>query len=168
MVGFQPLSTLLCAAIVLGGAASVTLLGTFENPGVICRPRFRYWLPDSGVDPDIVATDIKNSGEHGAGGIEFVPFFNYGGESGGPPPEANWVANGFGTPAFRDVFRAALQAHKDAGLFMDFATGPNQGQGVPAAIDDPGLQWDLVSLQCADIAQLNFPHPARIISRSKL
>ncbi|GKZ86189.1 hypothetical protein AnigIFM56816_001241 [Aspergillus niger] len=144
MVGSQPLSTLLCAAIVLGRAASATLLGTFENPGVICRPRFRYWLPDSGVDPDIVATDIKNSGEHGAGGIEFVPFFNYGGESGGPPPEANWVANGFGTPAFRDVFRAALQAHKDAGLFMDFAMGPNQGQGVPAAIDDPGLQWDLV------------------------
>ncbi|RDH38284.1 hypothetical protein BDQ94DRAFT_156923 [Aspergillus welwitschiae] len=144
MVGSQPLSTLLCAAIVLGRAASPTLLGTFENPGVICRPRFRYWLPDSGVDPDIVATDIKNSGEHGAGGIEFVPFFNYGGESGGPPPEANWVANGFGTPAFRDVFRAALQAHKDAGLFMDFAMGPNQGQGVPAAIDDPGLQWDLV------------------------
>jgi hypothetical protein len=29
-------------------------------------------------------------------------------------------------------------------LFMDFALGPNQGQGVPAPSDDRGLQWDLV------------------------
>ncbi|GKZ35542.1 hypothetical protein AbraIFM66950_006205 [Aspergillus brasiliensis] len=144
MIRFQIVSTLLCAAIVLRAVLSTPSLGTFENPSVICRPRFRYWLPDSGVDPEIVAANIRDSGEHGAGGIELVPFFNYGGESGGPALGANWVANGFGTPAFHGVFRAALQAHKDANLLMDFAMGPNQGQGVPAAIDDPGLQWDLV------------------------
>ncbi|KAL7956296.1 hypothetical protein V8C34DRAFT_326292 [Trichoderma compactum] len=27
---------------------------------------------------------------------------------------------------------------------MDFALGPNQGQGVPAEPDDQGLQWDLI------------------------
>lgn len=27
---------------------------------------------------------------------------------------------------------------------MDFALGPNQGQGVPAEYNDEGLQWDLV------------------------
>lgn len=129
-------------------------LGTFENPSVRCRPRFRYWLPDAGVDKEIVSTNIKDSGERGAGGVEFVPFYNYGGEAGDPPPQANWVTNGFGTPAFRDVFRTALQAHKEAGLLMDFALGPNQGQGVPASTDDPGLQWDLVKTQALDLIRI--------------
>ncbi|KAL4905790.1 hypothetical protein BDW74DRAFT_184859 [Aspergillus multicolor] len=119
-------------------------LGTFGNPSVHARPRFRYWLPDAGVDRETIAADIKGSGARGAGGVEFVPFYNYGGELDGPPAQADWVTNGFGTPAFRDVFRAALEAHKEAGLLMDFALGPNQGQGVPADVDDEGLQWDLV------------------------
>lgn len=138
------------AVAVLGSVSPVppkpsSSLGTFENPSVRSRPRFRYWLPDSGIDPEIVAANIRDSGDHGAGGVEFVPFYNYGGEAGDRPAQADWITNGFGTPAFRNVFRAALQAHKDSGLLMDFALGPNQGQGVPASSDDRGLQWDLVS-----------------------
>ncbi|RDW76315.1 uncharacterized protein DSM5745_06307 [Aspergillus mulundensis] len=140
---------LLHTLVVLGLAFPVPsqsspLLGTFETPSVHTRPRFRYWLPDAGVDKETVAANIKESGARGAGGVEFVPFYNYGGELDGPAPQADWVTNGFGTPAFREVFRTALQAHKDAGLLMDFALGPNQGQGVPASVDDDGLQWDLV------------------------
>ncbi|KAF3389216.1 hypothetical protein F1880_004296 [Penicillium rolfsii] len=143
------LSLLFHAVAVLGSVSPVpsklsSSLGTFENPSVRSRPRFRYWLPDPGVDPGIVAANIRDSGEHGAGGVEFVPFYNYGGEAGDPPAQADWVTNGFGTPAFRNVFRAALHAHKNSGLLMDFALGPNQGQGVPASSDDRGLQWDLV------------------------
>ena len=37
----------------------------------------------------------------------------------------------------------ALQATKDHGLIIDFALGPNQGSGVPAEYDDPGVMWDL-------------------------
>ncbi|KAB8214872.1 hypothetical protein BDV33DRAFT_227939 [Aspergillus novoparasiticus] len=145
MVRLELLSLLHVVGVLAAGSSGPSSsLGTFENPSVRSRPRFRYWLPDAGVDKEIVSTNIKDSGERGAGGVEFVPFYNYGGEAGDPPPQANWVTNGFGTPAFRDVFRAALQAHKDAGLLMDFALGPNQGQGVPASSDDPGLQWDLV------------------------
>ncbi|KAL2845070.1 hypothetical protein BJY01DRAFT_263735 [Aspergillus pseudoustus] len=139
---------LLHAASALGLACPAptypSSLGTFENPSARCRPRFRYWLPDAGVDKETVAANIRDSGARGAGGVEFVPFYNYGGETVEPSPQADWVTNGFGTPAFRNMFRAALQAHKDAGLFMDFALGPNQGQGVPASSDDEGLQWDLV------------------------
>jgi hypothetical protein len=50
-----------------------------------------------------------------------------------------------GTPAFNNIFRAALMAHRDNGMTMDFAMGPNQGQGVPAFPNNTGLQWDLVS-----------------------
>ncbi|BAE63556.1 unnamed protein product [Aspergillus oryzae RIB40] len=144
MVRLEPLLLLHAADVLAASSSGLSSLGTFENPSVRSRPRFRYWLPDAGVDKEIVSTNIKDSGARGAGGVEFVPFYNYGGEAGDPPPQADWVTNGFGTPAFRGVFRAALQAHKDAGLLMDFALGPNQGQGVPASSDDPGLQWDLV------------------------
>ena len=77
--------------------------------------------------------------------MEFVPFFNYGGELPLYPAGADWSTYGFGTPAFKEVFRSALEAHKENGLTMDFALGPNQGQGVPADPNDEGLQWDLVS-----------------------
>jgi hypothetical protein len=118
--------------------------GSFEDPAARLRPRFRYWLPDASVDAKTVQDNIKSAGEIGAGGVEFLPFYNYGGQLSAAPEGSNWTKYGFGTPAFRDVFLAALQAHKEADLAMDFALGPNQGQGVPADPTDEGLQWDLV------------------------
>lgn len=118
--------------------------GTFKNPASVVRPRFRYWLPDSSVDIQTVADDIASSGAIGAGGVEFLTFFEYGGQIGSMPPGADWSTYGFGTPPFRKVFKAALEAHKLHGLKMDFALGPNQGQGIPAEPNSEGLQWDLV------------------------
>ncbi|KAH7108822.1 hypothetical protein EDB81DRAFT_430901 [Dactylonectria macrodidyma] len=118
--------------------------GSFSNPAASSRPFFRYWLPDASVDPDLIAEDVANAGKVGAGGVEFVPFYNYGGEMGGYPEGADWSKYGFGTPAFQSIFRRALEAHRDNDMVMDFAIGPNQGQGVPAKPHDKGLQWDLV------------------------
>lgn len=122
--------------------------GSFEDPAARLRPRFRYWLPDAGVDVKTVQDNIKSAGAIGAGGVEFLPFYNYGGQLSPAPAGSNWSKDGFGTPAFRNMFLAALQAHRDAGLAMDFALGPNQGQGVPADPADEGLQWDLVGAIC--------------------
>ncbi|KAL2292175.1 hypothetical protein FJTKL_10817 [Diaporthe vaccinii] len=116
------------------------------------RPRFRYWLPDASVDAKTVKADIKYAGAIGAGGVEFLPFYNYGGELGGPPIGVNWSTYGFDTPAHLELFTSALEAHKEAGLVIDFSLGPNQGQGIPAHPDDEGLQWDLV-LTSLTIAQ---------------
>ncbi|KAH8589577.1 hypothetical protein B0O99DRAFT_664485 [Bisporella sp. PMI_857] len=118
--------------------------GSFSNPDPVVRPRFRYWLPDASVDADIVAADILAAGAVGAGGIELLPFYEYGGALGSMPLGANWSSYNFGTGPFRDLFSAALTAHEQNGLVMDFALGPNQGQGVPASPVDPGLQWDLI------------------------
>lgn len=115
--------------------------GTFKNPSARVRPRFRYWLPDASVNRESVTQDIISAGEIGAGGIEFLPFYNYGGEG---PPGSDWAKYGFGSPAFIDLLRDALSTHQKYGMYMDFALGPNQGQGVPARSDDDGLQWDLV------------------------
>ncbi|PLB53682.1 hypothetical protein P170DRAFT_346874 [Aspergillus steynii IBT 23096] len=115
--------------------------GTFKSPSARVRPRFRYWLPDAAVDKATVRDNIASAGSVGAGGVEFLPFYNYGGELGSTDP--SWASTGFGTEAFKEMFLTALEAHKEFGLVMDFALGPNQGQGVPAETDDEGLQWDL-------------------------
>lgn len=74
-------------------------IGTFQNPGALRRPRYRYWyallfivkhirmrltiicgrLPDASVDPGLLTDDIVQLGARGAGGIEFLNYFNYGG-----------------------------------------------------------------------------------------
>lgn len=118
--------------------------GTFEDPAARLRPRFRYWLPDAGVDIRTVQNNIKSAGAIGAGGVEFLPFYNYGGELSPEPTGANWTRDGFGTPTYHKMLLGALEAHEEAGLVMDFPLGPNQGQGVPADPSDEGLQWDLV------------------------
>ncbi|KAL1877886.1 hypothetical protein Daus18300_002239 [Diaporthe australafricana] len=140
-----------CATLLTVCNASQQLLNTthdldvFLDPPSRERPRFRYWLPDASVDPETVRSDIRAAGEIGAGGVEFLPYYNYGGELGPPPSGVNWSTYGFGTPPFLELFKSALETHKEAGLAMDFALGPNQGQGIPAHKDDEGLQWDLFS-----------------------
>ncbi|WAO90241.1 Hypothetical protein NCS54_00766100 [Fusarium falciforme] len=118
--------------------------GSFLNPSSLFKPLFRYWLPDASVDAEVLANDIKQSTAIGSGGIELVGFYEYGGELGVMPVGANWSTFGFGTPAYRHLFKTALQTHLQEGTLMDFILGPNQGQGVPADATNPGLQWDMI------------------------
>ena len=118
--------------------------GSFLNPSSLFKPTFRYWLPDASVDAKILANDIKQSAAIGSGGVDLVGFYEYGGELGVMPTGANWSTYGFGTPAYRHLFKTALQTHLQEGNLMDFILGPNQGQGVPADATNPGLQWDMV------------------------
>ena len=142
----RALTALFCTISLLASHAFATPddLGTFASPAPLARPRFRYWLPDASVSPSTVRKDILSASSIGAGGVEFLPFYNYGGELGGAPPGADWSTYNFGTEASNKLLVAAKEAHREGGLRMDFALGPNQGQGVPAEVDDEGLQWDLV------------------------
>ncbi|CZR61746.1 uncharacterized protein PAC_11643 [Phialocephala subalpina] len=117
--------------------------GTFSNPSVNARPKFRYWLPDASVDPSLVAADIEGIGDVGAGGIELLNYYMYGGEDGNA--STDWDIYGFGTPAYNEILKAAAQATKDHGLIMDFCMGPESGQGAPAEPDNPGLSYELIS-----------------------
>ena len=42
-----------------------------------------------------------------------------------------------------EKFYTMLEATQENDLLLDFAMGPNQGQGVPAPEDSDGLAWDL-------------------------
>ncbi|KAH1656554.1 hypothetical protein KXV37_003136 [Aspergillus fumigatus] len=143
----------------------------FANPDVVYRPKFRYWLPDASVPADVVQEDIARIAEAGGGGIEFLPFYLYGlptAQSMNATPPTDWNVYGFGTPAFNDLFRAALNASKESKVRMDFAIGANQGQGVPAVPGTPGLAVQLLlgntSVRAGERYSSTVPPPAELSS----
>ncbi|KAI1119902.1 hypothetical protein F5Y10DRAFT_259411 [Nemania abortiva] len=124
------------------GSLGKSVFETFVNPPTAYRPKYRYWIPDASVLPENVADDIAQLGQRGAGGVEFNSYYSYGGMQG--PAATDWDIYGFGTPAYINILRTALQAHKDNGLIMDYTAGPQSGQGVPAEPQNPGLTWDVI------------------------
>ena len=56
------------------------LNGTFQDPSVYVRPRFRYWVPDASVDHAVLASDVAEAKKAGAGGVEVLGYYLYGGQ----------------------------------------------------------------------------------------
>ncbi|KAK1453408.1 hypothetical protein CMEL01_05067 [Colletotrichum melonis] len=112
-------------------------LDDFVSPPNIYRPKFRYWLPDAEVDIEAVTRDVAEIASVGAGGLEFLPYYQF------RSPSANWSTYGYGTNASRTVFRAAMQAAADNDILFDFSIGANQGQGVPSEPESVGLALEL-------------------------
>lgn len=77
--------------------------GTFRNPSANVRPRFRYWVPDASVDDAVLAADVKGAGDVGAGGVEVLGYYLYGGTAQGEGnyTPTDWSVYGWGTPAWR-------------------------------------------------------------------
>lgn len=97
-------------------------------------------LPDAEVDIEAVTRDVAEIASVGAGGLEFLPYYQF------RAPSANWSTYGYGTNASRNIFRAAMQAAAENDLLFDFAIGANQGQGVPSEPESVGLALELVSV----------------------
>ena len=73
--------------------------GTFQNPSVNVRPRFRYWIPDASVDPEQAVQDVVGAKAAGAGGVEVLGYYLYDSAPGNFAP-SNWEIYGWGTPAW--------------------------------------------------------------------
>lgn len=121
-------------------ASSHTLAG-FKSPSSQFKPKFRYWLPDASASAAWVVKDIEAIAEVGAGGFEWLPYYQLRGEQSG-----DWAKYGYGTDAFLQVNRAAWEAAAERDLAVDFAVGANQGQGVPSEAEGLGLAMHLVRL----------------------
>ena len=122
--------------------------GTFQDPSMYVRPKFRYWIPDASINLSTVTEDFGKAKDVGMGGLELLGYYLYGDypsviAEGGPVP-VDWTKYGWGTEAWKELMDVALKAAKDNGMIMDFANGPNQGAGRPAKPDDDGLMWDLI------------------------
>lgn len=88
--------------------------------------------------------DIADIGKVGAGGIELLNYYMYGGVIQSEPVPVDWDIYNFGTDAYVDVLKAALEATQANGLIMDFEVGVQSGQGAPAEPGNPGLSWEMV------------------------
>lgn len=121
-------------------------LGTFEDPSRYARPKFRYWVPDASVDFSDVANDLESVKRAGAGGMELLGYYYYGGTqfSSQVIVPTDWTVYGWGTEAWRNLTLFTLKECKAKDLVLDFAIGPNQGNGVPAKPETEGLMMDLV------------------------
>ncbi|KAH8743984.1 hypothetical protein F5883DRAFT_634313 [Diaporthe sp. PMI_573] len=141
-------------------AAKETLLPAFDSPSTEHRAKFRYWLPDANIDHEVLADDIRALKDIGAGGLEFVPFYNYGF---GTLDNSNLDVYAFGKPAFKDVLITALESCKANNLVMDFALGASEGQGVPVEPLTAGLAVQLVygktTVQGGELFQGALPEP---------
>lgn len=73
--------------------------GTFANPSANVRPRFRYWIPDASVNISRVVQDIAGAAAAGAGGVEVLGYYLYGGNPGDFAP-VDWSVYGWGTSAW--------------------------------------------------------------------
>ncbi|RMY75379.1 hypothetical protein D0862_13944 [Hortaea werneckii] len=150
----------LCKILSIGALASTALAwnpndqvgadidyGTFQTPSAYVRPRFRYWIPDASVPLEEVAADFAKVKAIGMGGMELLGYYLYGnfptGVAEGGPTPVDWTEYGWGTDAWKALQDTALRATKENGLIMDLTMGPNQGAGVPAETNDPGIMWVL-------------------------
>ncbi|KAJ0154928.1 hypothetical protein HZ326_2761 [Fusarium oxysporum f. sp. albedinis] len=184
LYGCQLLASTAAIGVVVGQGISPlsNAVPGFEAPSAEYRPKFRYWLPDADVDHDVLQTDIQDLQKLGAGGLEFLPFYNYGF---GGVNDSKMETYAFGKPAFKDVLQIALEATKANGLSMDVALGASQGQGVPSKPLTPGLAVQLVygkvsvkggekfdgALPAADIdwnENLGYIHPQEKFGGSRL
>lgn len=121
-------------------------LGYFDNLSQYVRPRFRYWIPDASIDLSGIAQDLALIKRAGAGGMELLGYYYYGAteSSSDVVVPSDWTKYGWGTEAWRNLTHFTLRECKKRNLLLDFALGPNQGQGVPAEPESEGLMMDLV------------------------
>lgn len=94
--------------------------GTFQNPSVNVRPKFRYWIPDANVESSVLANDVYEAGRVGAGGMEVLGYYDYGATPQGIGNFApnDWTVYGWGLEAWKAVLRAIAQATKNFGLIV--------------------------------------------------
>lgn len=102
-------------------------------------------MPDASADVEYVKQDLQAIAEAGAGGFEWLPYYQFGGVP------TNWSDVGYGTEAFRNLNQAAMSSAFDLGILMDFAVGANQGQGVPANPETNGLAVHMVKQHLAHV-----------------
>jgi hypothetical protein len=89
--------------------------GTFENPSVYVRPRFRYWVPDASVNLTQVQADVADVGRVGAGGVELLGYYIYGNVQLFPGnydlAQSDWTVYGFGSLAWSALLNPPSEWH---------------------------------------------------------
>ncbi|OTA96829.1 hypothetical protein M434DRAFT_27444 [Hypoxylon sp. CO27-5] len=121
-------------------------LGTFLNPAAVVRPRYRYWYKPSRKIRVCTSKDIAELGARGAGGIQFLNYYNYRGSSGSAATD--WNIYGYGTSVYREVLKAGTQRQLSSDGFLNGSIVSNNATIVDGSYSGQLPGWgrgDLVS-----------------------
>lgn len=144
------------AAPASGSDVPAVTTSTFADPPQSTRPMYRWWLPMADVKTDALADQVQAVKDVGAGGVELQPF----GADVTPTTPKYGVLNhklnqeylaekGWGSPAWSDVQRAAIQLGNRNGIQVDASNAPGWPPSIPTLsdINDPAVAQKLVSTQ---------------------
>ncbi|MBA2954060.1 hypothetical protein HZF07_10055 [Nocardioides sp. CGMCC 1.13656] len=139
-----------------GSDVPAVTTATFADPPQATRPMYRWWLPMADVRTDALADQVQDVKNVGGGGVELQPF----GADVTPTTPKYGVLNyklnqeylaekGWGTPAWSDVQRSALQLGNRNGLQVDAINAAGWGPSIPTLsdINDPAVARKLISVQ---------------------
>lgn len=110
-------------------AASPTLTdATFADPPRSVRPMYRWWMPLTRTDDDVLREELRDMAAAGAGGVEVSPFIIPGAAN---QTNASLAENGWGTPKWAHKMEVITDEAAKLGLVVDQNLGPQYPPTVP-------------------------------------
>jgi hypothetical protein len=141
-------AVLIAASVVLPlqSQDAASIRNEFRHPAKQYRPMVRWWWPGGNVTDKEIAREIGLLDAAGFGGAEIQPFVTF--DTRALPKEEVEKVTDFATPSFYQHVRAAVDAAKARGMWIDdtFGTGWPFGGGLAIT---PELS--AVELRTADI-----------------
>jgi len=123
---------LACAHCSLHAQNEVTIRNEFRNPAKQYRPMVRWWWPGTAVTDKEIVREMGILDAAGFGGAEIQPFVTF--DSKTLSPEVAARVNDYATPAFFQHVKAATDAAKSRGMWIDYTFGSGWPFGGGLAI----------------------------------
>src|SRR5271166_6302686 len=109
------------AALPLLSQDEATIKSEFRDPAKQYRPMVRWWWPGADVTDKEIEREIGLLDAAGFGGAEIQPFVTF--DTRNMPKDEAARVNDFATPSFFQHVRAAADAAKARGMWIDYTFG---------------------------------------------
>lgn len=101
---------------------------TFADPPASVRPMYRWWMPLTYTDDEVLREELRDMAASGAGGVEVSPFIIPGAAR---QTNAFLAENGWGTPKWAHKMEVITDEAAKLGLVVDQNLGPQYPPTVP-------------------------------------
>lgn len=102
---------------------------TFADPPTSVRPMYRWWMPLTLTDDDVLRAELRDIAASGGGGVEISPFPIPGA---GNNSNAFLAQHGWGTPLWAHKLEVITEEAAELGLIVDQNLGPVYPPTVPS------------------------------------
>lgn len=109
-------------------ASPVLTAATFADPPAAVRPMYRWWMPLTYTEDEVLREELRDMAAAGAGGVEVSPFIIPGAAR---QTNAFLAENGWGTPKWAHKMEVITDEAVKLGLVVDQNLGPHYPPTVP-------------------------------------